>query len=573
MHFLKNVAKNVAILNLQYYNYTEITDWGIKMEQLTQYLSGETLTIEYKDDNQKSFNDELIIKACVSMANAEGGVILIGVSDDAQIMGSKRAASGNPQALEGMIRERTRPALTTKVLFINCNNKIVVMIYVTKSIDVISTSSGLYLKRQLDSHGKPQNLPMSIDEIIRNTTRLGMTDLSANVLKGTSLEDVNLELVSSTASDILKNNQTPSDIERYSKDPINILKSLGLLEQENKPNIACLLLFGKEASIQNHIPNHFVQYQVFGKTGEILRNEKYYSPITKLFPALLKKPELLRNSNEIILNGRSITIPEYTEAALREAFANAFVHRDYTMHSGIQIQVFSTELKVTSAGGFLDGITINNLLSTPPTPRNRRLSEAMMKLKFVETSGRGIDIIYYSQAKYGRPAPDYSASTQNSVIVRLAGGTANIEFCKYIMSLGTPSLYEMLILNALFYQRSMKLKEISELIQNTETSAKEIMSSLLQKDWVELLDEHNPIYFLKGTLKSTVLRITKANQNEIKNKIIELLSSNEHISRNEIAKILNLTSNQTYRLLSSLQKDGVLKIVGKSWILNNRKSQ
>lgn len=539
------------------------------MEQLdlTPYLSGETLSVEYKDDSKKNFSDDLIIKACVSMANASGGVILVGVSDDAHILGSTRAASGSPQALEGMIRERTRPALTTKVLFINYKDKIVVMISVAKSLDVISTSSGLYLKRQLDSHGKPQNLPMSIDEIIRNTTRLGMTDLSANVLNGTSIDDVDLELVSSTALDILKNNQTPADIEIYSKDPINILRSLGLLTATNQPNIACLLLFGKEDSIQNHIPNHFVQYQVFGKTGEILYNEKYYTPISKLFPDLLKKPELLRNSNEIIINGRSITIPEYSEAALRETFANAFVHRDYTMHSGIQIQVFSTELRVTSAGGFLEGITINNLLSTPPTPRNRRLSEAMMKLKFVETSGRGIDIIYYSQAKYGRPAPDYSSSNPNSVIVRLAGGTANIEFCRYIISLGTPSLYEMLILNALFYQRSMNLKEISELIQTTETPAKEIMSGLLQKDWVELLDEHNPIYFLKGTLKTTSLRVTKANQNEIKDKILEILSSNDKISRNEIAKILNLTPNQTYRLMSSLQKEGRLKIVGKSWVL------
>lgn len=545
------------------------------MEQLdlTPYLSGETLHIEYKDDSKSSFNDDLIIKACVSMANADGGVVLIGVSDNAKVVGSKRAASGSPQALEGMIRERTRPALTTKALFINYNDKIVVMVSVTKSLDVISTSGGLYLKRQLDSHGKPQNLPMSIDEIIRNTTRLGMTDLSANVLNGTSVDDVDLELVSLTAFDILKNNQTPADVEIYSKDPINILKSLGLLNQENKPNIACLLLFGKEDAIQNHIPNHYVQYQVFGKTGEILRNEKYYSPISKLFPELLKKPELLRNSNEIIVNGRSLTIPEYTEAGLREAFANAFVHRDYTMHSGIQIQVFSTELRVTSAGGFLEGITINNLLSTPPTPRNRRLSEAMMKLKFVETSGRGIDIIYYSQAKYGRPAPDYSSSTQNSVVVRLVGGTANIEFCQYIMSLGTPSLYEMLILNALFYQRSMNLKEISGLIQTTETSTKEIMSGLIQKDWIELLDEHNPIYFLKGTLKLTALRVTKANQSEIKDKIVELLSNNDNISRNEIAKILNLTPNQAYRLLSSLQKDGVLKIIGKNWVLNDKNAK
>lgn len=541
------------------------------MEQLdlTPFLSGETLNIEYKDDTKPTFSDELIIKACVSMANAEGGVILIGVTDDAKVSGSKRAAKGSEQALEGMIRERTRPALTTKVIFINYRNQIVAMISVPKSIDVVSTSNGLYLKRQLDSHGKPQNLPMTIDEIIRNTTRLGMTDLSANVLNGTTIDDLDLELVAYTAADILKNNQTPADIEIYSKDPINILKTLGLLNYDNMPNIAGLLLFGKENSIQTHIPNHFVQYQAFGNTGEILRNEKYYTPIAKLFPELLKKPELLRNSNEIIVNGRSITIPEYAEAALRETFANAFVHRDYTMHSGIQIQIFSTELRVTSAGGFLEGININNLLSTPPIPRNRRLSEAMMKLKFVETSGRGIDIIYYSQAKYGRPAPDYSASNQNSVIVRLAGGTANIEFCQYIMSLGSPSLYEMLILNALFYQRSMNIQDISKLIQTPESVTKQIISDLLQKDWIELLDEHNPIYFLKGTLKSTSIRVTRFNQSEIKSKIIEILSNNNNISRTEIAKSLNLTPNQVYRLLSSLQKEGKVKLLGKNWILNN----
>lgn len=541
------------------------------MEQLdlTPFLSGETLNIEYKDDTKPTFSDELIIKACVSMANAEGGVILIGITDDAKVSGSKRAAKGSEQALEGMIRERTRPALTTKVIFINYRNQIVAMISVPKSIDVVSTSNGLYLKRQLDSHGKPQNLPMTIDEIIRNTTRLGMTDLSANVLNGTTIDDLDLELVAYTAADILKNNQTPADIEIYSKDPINILKTLGLLNYDNMPNIAGLLLFGKENSIQTHIPNHFVQYQAFGNTGEILRNEKYYTPIAKLFPELLKKPELLRNSNEIIVNGRSITIPEYAEAALRETFANAFVHRDYTMHSGIQIQIFSTELRVTSAGGFLEGININNLLSTPPIPRNRRLSEAMMKLKFVETSGRGIDIIYYSQAKYGRPAPDYSASNQNSVIVRLAGGTANIEFCQYIMSLGSPSLYEMLILNALFYQRSMNIQDISKLIQTPESVTKQIISDLLQKDWIELLDEHNPIYFLKGTLKSTSIRVTRFNQSEIKSKIIEILSNNNNISRTEIAKSLNLTPNQVYRLLSSLQKEGKVKLLGKNWILNN----
>ena len=77
-----------------------------------------------------------------------------------------------------------------------------------------------------------------------------------------------------------------------------------------------------------------------------------------------------------------------------------------------------------------------------------------MKTKFVETSGRGIDIIYYSQAKYGRPAPDYSMTTRDTVVINLVGGEANLKFCRFVMMIGVQlSFPEMLILNELFYQR------------------------------------------------------------------------------------------------------------------------
>lgn len=541
----------------------------MSFSEIKPYLTGESLTIEYKDDSKDHFSDELIIKACVSLANAEGGIVLIGVTDSGKFVGSKRASQGDPQSLSGMIAERTMPSINTQVSFIKDNNKVLVKIEVPKNQTVTSTKKGLYLKRRINSKGQPENCAMSPDEIIRGTTRLGLNDLSATSLSTLTIKDIDLELVHAVSQDILQKDPTESEYEIFSKDPLYILNSLGLLDRQGKPIIATLLLFGKKESIIEKIPNHFVQYQVFGNSGEILKNEKFYDPIVRVLPELISMPELSQNTDEIIINGRSITIPEYSNHALREAFANALVHRDYTMHSGIQIQIFSNELKISSAGGFLDGITIDNLLNVPPTPRNRRLAEAMTRMKFVETSGRGIDLIYFSQARFGRPAPDYSETTKDCVIVRLYGGQANVDFCKLIYSLGEPKIMEMLVLNALFYQRNLTISQTATLLQCPEIRAKEILHELLKKGWIELIDENNPLFFLRGTIKNEKNRLTKTNFNKYKENVLNLLKNHHGLNRNDIALGINLSVHQTYRIIENLETEGKIKIIRKKWFLTD----
>lgn len=530
-------------------------------------LTGESMTLEYKDDSKTHFSDDLIIKACVGLANAEGGIVLIGVTDEGKFIGSTRASKGTPQTLSAMIAERTTPNINTNVIFLKENDKTLVVIEVPKYPTVTSTKNGIYLKRRINSKGEPENNPMSVDEIIRGTTRLGLNDLSATNFSNLVLDDIDLELVQNTSQEIIKKDPTSSELESFSKDPIHILNSLGLLDRQGNPIIATLLLFGKKEAIIEKIPNHFVQYQVFGPNGELLKNEKFYDPIVTLLPKLISMPELSKNTDEIIINGRSIVIPEYSQHALREAFANALVHRDYTMHSGIQIQVFSNELKISSAGGFLDGITIDNLLSAPPTPRNRRLAEAMTRMKFVETSGRGIDLIYFSQARFGRPAPDYSETTKNHVIVILHGGQANLDFCKFIFSLGEPNIMEMLVLNALFYQRNLNLQQTTKLLQCSEARTKEVLHTLLKKGWIELIDENNPLFFLRGTTKNEKNRLTKTNFEKYKDNVLYLLRSHNGLNRNDIALGINLSVHQTYRIIEKLEKEGKIKIINKKWFL------
>jgi ATP-dependent DNA helicase RecG len=541
---------------------------------LSKYLEKETITIEYKDDTKPNFDFGLVVEACVGLANASGGEVLLGIAEDKSnggrgvVLGSKLAAERTGAAIYGMILEKTIPNLPTQVSFVqdDISGKTIAIIKVEKQNFVVSTSSGRYIKRQLDSHGKPKNAPMTQSEIIRETTLLGMNDLSSIVIPDTKLDDLDLSVVQNLAAKILSETSSEYEKEIFSHSPTDILKSLGLLDDNNRPRLAAILLFGTSKVLLEKVPNHFVQYQVFGNAGEILRNIMMSEAIATLFPKLLKMPELNTNTNEFVMNGRSVVIPEYSQDALREAFANALVHRDYAMHSGVQIQVYPGELRITSAGGFLKGISIDNLLNAVPTPRNRRLADAMRAFKFVETSGRGIDKIYYWQAKYGRSAPDYSATTDSHVVVSLTGGKANMDFIKTFMKYGdAPTIKETLTLNALFYRRSMNAEQITKLLQTSESDALRVLNELLKKDWIEIIDEQNPLYFLKGTIKKA--RLNSENIDEYKNQVLDLLRENNKISRSDMSKITYLSEVQVYKILKQLETENKIRVEGRRWIV------
>src|SRR5690606_22253681 len=56
-----------------------------------------------------------------------------------------------------------------------------------------------------------------------------------------------------------------------------------------------------------------------------------------------------------------------------------------------------------------------------PRPRNRVLADAMKRIGIVERSGRGVDTIYRGLLKFGRPAPDYTRTDGNNVVVQTDG--------------------------------------------------------------------------------------------------------------------------------------------------------
>ena len=100
-------------------------------------------------------------------------------------------------------------------------------------------------------------------------------------------------------------------------------------------------------------------------------------------------------------------IPSFVVDVVREALLNAVTHRDYTDPNEVLLRHAAQELAITSPGGFLGGITPQNILRHEPVARNRALAEAFEKLGLVERAGMGRRRIFIPTLSYGKRPPQY----------------------------------------------------------------------------------------------------------------------------------------------------------------------
>lgn len=91
--------------------------------------------------------------------------------------------------------------------------------------------------------------------------------------------------------------------------------------------------------------------------------------------------------------------------AVREAVANAVIHRDYQITSSfVQIEIFDDRLEISNPGGLPPGVTIENILDAQVT-RNQTIANFMRELGYLEEYGRGMPIIFEQLLKRGLLLP------------------------------------------------------------------------------------------------------------------------------------------------------------------------
>lgn len=208
---------------------------------------------------------------------------------------------------------------------------------------------------------------------------------------GWSLADLDVAEITRTLEESIRRGRADDP---GTRDPAEMLRGFGLMK-DGQILRAATVLFGRAERIETELPQGLLRVARFrGKDKtEFLDNRQFHG---NAFDLLLKAERFLRENLPVA--GRiqpnvfeRIDDPLYPPVALREALANAFCHRDYSIGGGsISLGVFDDRLEITSTGTLHFGLTPEALyLPHESLPWNPLIARVFYRRGIIEAWGRG----------------------------------------------------------------------------------------------------------------------------------------------------------------------------------------
>ena len=241
----------------------------------------------------------------------------------------------------------------------------------------------------------------------------------------------------------------------------------------------------------------------------------------------------------------------------------------------VRVAITDDGLTIANPGGFIEGISIDNLLTAEPHGRNPLLADALKRIGLAEKTGRGIDRIFEGSLIYGRMLPDYSASTNVNVSLFIPRCAPDIQMAKLVSDeqnrLGRPlPINTLLVLNILKEMPKSDVSQISEYAKLPETIVRTILERSIEAGLVEAYGNTRGRYYILShkVYKQNGGKTRYVQQRDIdETRYLELIMSmakeNEYISRADVIQLLHVTDNKAYRLLKKLVDSNKIEAVNK----------
>ncbi len=441
------------------------------------------------------------VEYAVCFANAEGGVVVFGVSD--RVRGRRKSIHGakgyNLDVWRRGLFDSLRPNLAVTVEELDVyegTGKLLVVRIPKGPTPPYGTADGLYKRRV----GK-NCMPMDPASVARARIATGVVDWSGESAEAATLRDLD-RLEFERARRVLHAANPTSELLKL--DDERFLQGLGALRGGRVTN-AGLLFFGKEEILSERCPQHQVHYVHQVSDTEIARNDSYRYPLIRTLERIEEafggptNPE-----QEITLGLYKLRIPAYPIEVVREALLNAVTHRDYSDPGEVLVRHGPRELVVSSPGGFVAGITPKNILRHEPVSRNRTLAEAFEKLRLVERAGVGLRRIFVPLLSYGKRAPEYETDGTR-VVLRIFDGSIDERMARLVAKWRQEGrdvdLDGLLVLAYLRDQAFIDSFAAAELLQLPREAARGVLDRLAQP-LVGVLDR-------RGRTRATTYHLTK----------------------------------------------------------------
>lgn len=494
-----------------------------------------------------------LVRAAVCFANSVGGVVVLGVANTPGGPEALKGATLARDVLQKRIYELTSPHLLVDVRDEMHFGKRLVLVFVSQSPELHSDLQGR-AHRRLGT----DCLPLSpTDQRLLVEDRAGL-DWSAGPGVGTVRDVAAVALASakrqlSTFTDERRRLATLSNQD--------LLRALGLLSPEGRLVKAGEVLVGEYRGEPD--PKIVYQYKAT-EGGEPSAVERLYGPLLVAYQRVLELIQARRNITALTLpDGQQIQIEDFPELAVREAIANAVIHRAYHSTSPVTVEHSPSVLVVTSPGPLVSGVTTDNILTHPSKPRHPRLAAAAQKLGLAEEVGRGIDRMYREMIRSGRNVPRIEA-LHDRVRVSFVGGAPNTNIARYVAQL--PALERedtdtLMIVLRMCTKATTDADQLAPLLQKTVDET-EVVLRRLASDEVGMLEAtresvrwRRPTYRLRGDALKVLgpaVAYRRRTTDEIDRKVITHVREYGTITNRTIQNLLDVNMNRAKQILGDL---------------------
>ena len=378
-------------------------------ELIEQIYLGEDSTIEFKRElpSRDDLADEI-----AAFANASGGVILIGVDDNSDIVGIDRQdLDRTEKTVVEICRDTIAPMVHIVTKKLQIDDKNLLKIEVPRSL-FVHESSGRYFIRQGSSK---RRMP---------TEQLGRLLQSRSQARIISFDE---QFVPNAYKDTLKETLyqrfiTEGATEREKIEDLLLKRHLLVKEgQEYRASVAGVLMC--HDSPDDYLYNSFIQAVCYsGKEKDAnyqIDAKDFRGPLNQQIVDAFKFVERYNQVSARKAIGR-VDQPQYSMRAVFEAVVNAVVHRDYSKaESKIRLFMFIDRLELYSPGALANTLTVDDLPYNQAT-RNELLARLLSELTldddmgaqvvrrhFLERRGEGVGIILNESEKLSGKTPVY----------------------------------------------------------------------------------------------------------------------------------------------------------------------
>lgn len=414
------------------------------------------LTLEYmQTEHENKYFDRKSAKIKPSdlaplisaFANAEGGTIVIGISDKTlEIEGIHQYGMDKANEFIAIPKNGCKPMPQYNEEFLDVINSKgeedqLLLLHIQPCVDQIvrTTNDSTYL-RVGDKTKELKGDDLRNLEYAKSTRHF-----EDEINRDASIEDLDEELISEY-KEKLDASHLPTE---------QVLKARAFIKSQDGNNYltnAAVLLFAK--NITQFYPNcrvRFVRYDgnsaQVGTRMNIIKDKTIECNILKLIDEtrLFISSQLREFTALDPLTGKFKTVPEYPEFSWLEGIVNAVTHREYGMSGRyILVTMFDDRLEIKSPGKLPNIVTVDNIKDTRYA-RNPRISRVLTDFGWVRELNEGVKRIYSDMADFFLDEPEYSEpeyavklTLKNNIIMR------NIRQENRLEHIITPEIWQQL---------------------------------------------------------------------------------------------------------------------------------